>query len=677
MPLKSAFLGRFGAFLGGFGVFLMLDFALLQKITIFFKRLQFTSKNRASSMLACCFFNLNCKKMCGIIGVVGSSEPVAKIIEGLKKLEYRGYDSAGIALVENGQFKTVKQEGKIVRLEAAVKKSKIFGKGLVEKVAIGHTRWATHGRPSQENAHPHASSKICVVHNGIIENYQEIKSFLHEKGVKFLSETDSEVLPHLIELYLEESKDVKAAIVKTLKKIEGSYALAVIFRDNPDLILIAKKGSPLLVGLGARENYIASDYYALADYTNKVVYLNDGEFAFVHKDDVEFFDVAGDEIKKVARVMEAANNKVSKDGFAHFMLKEIYEQPRVLEDTMQNYVDFANAEIHLPNFAFDLAKINKVTAVACGTSYYSALNAKYLIEEIAGVEVEVDIASEFRYRSHPFREDNLMVFISQSGETADTIAALKFAKEHGQKILSIVNVAQSSMAQLSDAVIKTVAGPEIGVASTKAYTAQVAVLALFAVKLGVAKGKVKRDEVVKYLTQLRNSARELAVILEKNNVKKIAKVAKYLVKSRHILYIGRGLSYVAALESALKLRELSYIDAQAIAAGELKHGTIALIDKKMPVIVIAPSNGLFEKIASNVEEVKARGGQVIVVSDAKGVEGLKNLAAQIIEIPQVSGSIEEALVPVVALQLLAYYVALFKGNDVDQPRNLAKSVTVE
>ena len=615
--------------------------------------------------------------MCGIVGVVGSSEPVAKIIEGLKKLEYRGYDSAGVALVEDGQFKTVKQEGKIAKLEAAVKKSKIFGKSLAEKVAIGHTRWATHGRPSQENAHPHASSEICVVHNGIIENYQEIKAFLNKKGVKFLSETDSEVLPHLIELCLQETGDIKSAIIKTLKKIDGSYALAVIFRDQPDLILIAKKGSPLLVGLGNGENYIASDYYALANHTNKVIYLNDDEFALVHKNNVEFFDAEGNAIKKAAKIMEAANNKVSKEGYEHFMLKEIHEQPQVLEDTIQNYVDLDNFEIHLPNFPFDLKGINKITAIACGTSYYAALNAKYLIEEIAGVEVEVDIASEFRYRHHPFRQDNLMLFISQSGETADTIAALKFAKANGQKILSIVNVAQSSMAQLSDAVIKTIAGPEIGVASTKAYTAQVAVIALFAIKLGAAKGVVKAPAMAKYLSQLNDVSQELTAIIHKDNVKKIAKVAKYLVKAQHILYIGRGLSYVTALEAALKLRELSYIDAQAIAAGELKHGQIALIDKKMPVIVIAPSNHLFEKIASNIEEVKARGGKVIVVSDKKGIANLENLATQIIEIPQTSGTIEEALISAVPLQLLAYYVALYKGNDVDQPRNLAKSVTVE
>ncbi len=614
--------------------------------------------------------------MCGIVGVVSSKHAVTEILEGLKKLEYRGYDSAGIALVQGNKFVTVKQEGKIVKLEAAVKKSKIF-EDKKEYTIIGHTRWATHGRPSQENAHPHASSEICVVHNGIIENYQEIKANLVAKGVKFLSETDSEVLPHLIELYLKETRDIKSAIIKTLHEIDGSYALAIIFKQEKDLIAIAKKGSPLLVGVGDNENYIASDYYALSNYTNKVIYLEDGEFAFIRKDSVEFFDENGGAIEKNVKAMEAANNKVSKDGYAHFMLKEIYEQPRVLEDTLQNYVELATHEIHLPNFPFDLKKINKITAIACGTSYYAALSAKYLIEEIAGVEVEVDIASEFRYRDHPFREDNLMLFISQSGETADTIAALKYAKSHGQKILSIVNVPQSSMAQLSDVVIKTVAGPEIGVASTKAYTAQVAVLSLLAIKFGIAKEKLSTEKVAQYLKQLTNAAQELPKIFEKSNIDNIKKVAKYLAKSQHILYIGRGLSSVTALEAALKLRELSYIDAQAIAAGELKHGTIALIDKKMPVIVIAPTNKLFEKIASNIEEVKARGGQVIVISDQKGISNLKNLATQAIEIPQLSGSIEEALITVVPLQLLAYYVALFKGNDVDQPRNLAKSVTVE
>lgn len=632
--------------------------------------------------------------MCGIVGAVGAKNTIEKIIEGLKKLEYRGYDSAGIALLDAGQFKTVKQEGKIVKLEATLKKSilkdYVKSQEFDQKIVIGHTRWATHGRPSQENAHPHASSKICVVHNGIIENYQEIKENLSRNGVKFLSETDSEIIPHLLEANLDAVLDgaandnianqlqkIKSAIIKTLHEIQGSYALALMFKDYPDFILIAKKGSPLLVGIGDGENYIASDYYALSDYTNKVIYLNDDEFAFVYKNKIDFFDAKGSAIMREIKIMESSVGKVSKGNFEHFMLKEIYEQPQVLTDTIQNYVDLINNKIHLPNFSFDLRAINKITIVACGTSYYAGMTAKYLLEEIAQIEVEVDIASEFRYRKTPFRTDNLMVFISQSGETADTIAALKYAKQNHQKILSIVNVAQSSMAQLSDAVIKTVAGLEIGVASTKAYTAQIAVLSLFAIELGKIRGKINFDEQNRYINQLFLASEKIKSLFDKNHIKNIQKVAKYLTKFKHILYVGRGISYVTALEAALKLRELSYIDAQAIAAGELKHGTIALIDKKMPVVAIAPSNNLFEKIVSNIEEIKARQGKVISLSDKKGVESLRNLSQKTIEIPQTFGIIEEALTAVVPLQLLSYYVALYKGNDVDQPRNLAKSVTVE
>ncbi|HLD77375.1 MAG TPA: glutamine--fructose-6-phosphate transaminase (isomerizing) [Rickettsiales bacterium] len=617
--------------------------------------------------------------MCGIVGAVGQNDIIEKIVEGLRKLEYRGYDSAGVAVLDAGIFKTVKQEGKIAKLEAAVKKSELkkIDKNSQNKVAIGHTRWATHGKPSEENAHPHASSKICVVHNGIIENYQELKENLQKKGSVFLSETDSEIVPHLLEENLAQSGDKKLAVMKTLSQINGSYALAIMFRDNPDVIAIAKKGSPLLVGIGVGENYIASDYYALSKYTKEVVYLEDDQFAFVYKDKIEFFNKKGEQINREIKIMENLENRVSKGNFAHFMLKEIYEQPQVLQDTIQTYVDLQNSQIHLPNFSFDLKSINKITAIACGTSYYAAMQAKYLFEEIVGIEVEVDIASEFRYRHHPFRQDNLMIFISQSGETADTIAALKYAKENNQKILSIVNVAQSSMAQLSDVVIKTVAGIEIGVASTKAYTAQLSVLALLAIKFGEVRGFVNREKQVNYLAQIVDASKKIAEILEEKNVENIQKTAKYLTKTKHILYIGRGVSYVSALEAALKLRELSYIDAQAIAAGELKHGTIALIDAKMPVIAIAPSNNLFEKIASNIEEIRARGGKIVIVSDKKGVENMKNLLQRVIEIPQTNGAIEEALVTIIPLQLLAYYVALYKGNDVDQPRNLAKSVTVE
>ncbi len=614
--------------------------------------------------------------MCGIVGVVGSKNSTAIILDGLKKLEYRGYDSAGIAVIVDGKFKTVKEEGKIARLEAALKKEK-----LQSTIGIGHTRWATHGRPNKQNAHPHASLKVCLVHNGIIENYQELREKLKKSGVKFLSETDSEVVPHLIEYYFAKTGDIKKSLLAAVKEIHGTFALAVMFREDANVIAVAKRGSPIVLGLGKNENYIASDYYAIASHTNEIMVMEDEEIALVSADSIEIFNSSGREVVRESKLMESENNKVSKDGYSHFMLKEIHEQPRVLEETIQTYVGLGKGEIYLPNFSFDLAEINKITIVACGTSYYSGLAAKYLIEEISGLEVEVDIASEFRYRAHPFRKDNLMIFISQSGETADTLAALKFAKANKQKILSIVNVAHSSMAQLSDAVIRTVAGPEIGVASTKAYTAQISVLSLLAIHLGFLRGKVSPKQKLKLLQDLADSGAKISEILAQANIRNIKKVAKGLTSARHMLYIGRGISQVTAFEAALKMRELSYIDAQGIAAGELKHGTIALIDKKMPVIVLAPKgnlgNNLFEKTVSNAEEVNARGGKIIFVSDRLGIEQFGKMAKEKLVIPDISGIIQEALLPVVSTQLLAYYVALFKGNDVDQPRNLAKSVTVE
>lgn len=613
--------------------------------------------------------------MCGIVGVVGGKNAVSIILEGLKKLEYRGYDSAGIAVLESGEFKTVKEEGKIANLEAA-----LLQKKLNSQIGIGHTRWATHGKPSKENAHPHASFNICVVHNGIIENHQELKAKLQKSGAKFLSETDTEVVPHLIEFHFEKTGDIKQALLATAKEIKGSFALAVIFKAHENVIAVAKRGSPLVLGLGENENYIASDYYALSESTHKIIALEDEEFAILSPNKIEVFDVRGAEIKKSVKVMEPEKSRISKDGFDHFMLKEIYEQPRVLEETIQTYVDLSSSSIHLPNFAFDLKKINKITVVACGTSYYAGMCAKYLIEEIADLEVEIDIASEFRYRSHPFRDDNLMIFVSQSGETADTLAALKFAKENNQKILSIVNVAHSTMAQLSDTVIRTVAGPEIGVASTKAYTAQVTVLALLAIHFACIRERISAVQKTKLLQELAESGAKMLHLFDEPQLKNIKKIAKSLTRAKHVLYIGRGISQVTALEAALKFRELSYIDAQGIAAGELKHGTIALIDAKMPVIVIAShnqNNDLFEKTASNAQEVNARGGKIIFISSKKGIKEFGKMAKKKIEIPELAGSIQEAILPVVSTQLLAYYVALYKGNDVDQPRNLAKSVTVE
>lgn len=625
--------------------------------------------------------------MCGIVGAIGSENIVENILIGLRRLEYRGYDSAGISVLDDNSFKTVKQEGKIINLEDDIAESDLKSflnkNNKKEVLAIGHTRWATHGKPSQENSHPHSSSRVCVVHNGIIENYKELRKSLSLDGVSFLSQTDSEVIPFLFEKNLDKASGeltidkIKLALKDTLREIEGSYALLIMIRDFPDLMIIAKKGSPLLIGLCEGGNMVASDYNALSDFTKEVIFLNDDEFALIHKNEVQLFDEEGHALHHDIKVMDEADGDVSKDGYEHYMLKEIYEQPRVVMDNLHQYVDLQNYKIHLPNFPFDLAQINKITIVACGTSYYSGMVAKYLIEEIANVEVEVDIASEFRYRSHPFREDNLMIFISQSGETADSLAALKYAKEHNQKIMSIVNVAQSSMAQLSDVIIKTMAGPEIGVASTKAYTAQVSCLSIFAVALGLKKRQIIFDQAKNYLDQIKFSSDVIEDIISDESIEDVKRVANYLKDFPDILYVGRGVSYVTAMESALKLRELSYLNAQAIAAGELKHGTIALIDKNMPIVALAFDNNLFEKIASNIQEIKAREGIVISICDNHTCDVLRPISKHLLQIKKPIGSIQEAITGVIFPQLIAYYVALFKGNDVDQPRNLAKSVTVE
>jgi glucosamine--fructose-6-phosphate aminotransferase (isomerizing) len=622
--------------------------------------------------------------MCGIVGVVGAKSPLNVIIDGLKKLEYRGYDSAGVAVINDKNFVIVKEEGKIIKLE---NKLKPWQKKLRNcEMAIGHTRWATHGKPSKENAHPHFSSKVCVVHNGIIENYDKLKISLQKdnssktKSLKFLSETDTEVLPHLIEKHLVKTNDLKKALTQACAEIHGTFALAVIFKDYPDVIAVAKRGSPLVIGVGEKENFVASDFYALANYTNKIIILEDDEFALIKRNEIEIFNKNHHKIEKPIKTMESQKVKVGKDGYDHFMLKEIFEQPRVLEETIQGYINLADSSIHLPNFNFDLNKINKITIIACGTSYYAGLAGKYIIEEISGINVEVDIASEFRYRHYPFSDDNLMIFVSQSGETADTLASLKYAKQNNQKILSIVNVAHSSMAQLSDVVIRTLAGPEIGVASTKAYTAQITVLSILAIHLASLRQKISPKEQGVLLKDLALTGSKMTQMLDDSEIGNIKKIAYYLAKSKNLLYIGRSVSQITAFESALKFRELTYVNAQGISAGELKHGTIALIDKKMPVIVIAPHNNkneLFEKTMSNAQEVNARGGKIILVSSKKGLTSFNKNSKYKIEIPELNGIIQEALIPIIPMQLLAYYVALFKNHDVDQPRNLAKSVTVE
>lgn len=611
--------------------------------------------------------------MCGIVGIVGKNNVVPEILSGLKRLEYRGYDSAGIALINGDHINVIKKQGKIANLESAIHKNRKF----TGNIGIGHTRWATHGKPSEENSHPHLSEEVALVHNGIIENYQELKEKLKKVSVKFLSQTDTEVIPHLISLHLKKSGDKKQAIISAIKELEGAFALAIIFKGEENFMAVAKKGSPLLIGFGDGENYTASDYFALDNLTNKVSYLEDGDVAFLTADEVEIFDASNNPVQRAVKVMEKDVGKISKENYQHFMQKEIFEQPRVVQDIIDNYVDVQSSKIHLPNFPFDLKTIDKITIVACGTSYYAAFIGKYLIESLAKVNVEVDIASEFRYRGGAFYGNNLNIFISQSGETADTIAALKYAKEAGQKTLAIVNVAQSNMAYLADAIIRTIAGPEIGVASTKAYIAQLTVLILFALELATAKQTIDEKTKQNLITSLTVIPKKIQGILTEKSLMEIKDVAKFVKKFQSLIYIGRGISYPTALEGALKLKELSYINAFGIAAGELKHGTIALIDKNMPVIAVAPNNNLFEKSASNIEEVSARGGKVILIGNTEGISELKNIIFKSIALPEINNIIDEALLGVIPTQLIAYYTAIYRGNDVDQPRNLAKSVTVE
>ena len=611
--------------------------------------------------------------MCGIIGVISSKNSEDKVLQGLKKMEYRGYDSSGISIISNNIIKTHKQEGKIINLENSIKEDKDF-KG---HIAIGHTRWATHGVANKENSHPHFTDKVSVVHNGIIENYQEIKDKLIKEGFVFKSQTDTEVITNLIASFLEKNFDKKTIILKVLSMIEGSFAIGVIFQDEDNLLIAAKKGSPLLVGFGDGENYIASDYFAINDYIKNICYLEDGDIAFLTKDKIDIFDINQNKITREIEEIDKNSEKISKNGFDHFMLKEIYEQPETIQKTLAIYLDKKNHQVLMPKFSFDLKKIEKITIVACGTSYYSGMIGKYLIESLARANVEVDIASEFRYRNPPQTKNSLTIFISQSGETADTIAAMKYVKYLNQKSLAIVNAPKSTMAHLADDVILTTAGVEIGVASTKAFTAQVAILILFAIDFGQKRGFLKQEKVDDLISSLNLMPNLMQQTLSKEYVTNIKKIAHEIKDADNILYIGRGISYATSMEAALKLKELSYINSSAIAAGELKHGTIALIDKDSYVIAIAPENELFDKISSNIAEISARNGNVILISSKGGVDNIKNIISNSLHIAKNSDIIAESLLYVIPVQLIAYYVALFKGNDVDQPRNLAKSVTVE
>lgn len=608
--------------------------------------------------------------MCGIVGIISNRQVTPLLIDGLKRLEYRGYDSAGVATLVDGKIERRRAKGKIVNLEKKIAENPLTG-----TIGIGHTRWATHGVPNEANAHPHATKHVAVVHNGIIENYRELRDELKELGHVFESETDTEVVVHLISQKIEEGLSAEEAVKQSLKRLKGAFALAIVFAGRNDIIIGARKGSPLAVGFGEGEMFLGSDALALAPLTQKIMYLEDGDWVVLTHSSATVYDENGSEVKRPVVQSAASGAMIGKGGYRHFMLKEIYEQPQVIGDTLNTMINQDMDTITLPNVPFDLKEMTRLTIVACGTSYYAGLVGKYWIESIARVPVDIDVASEFRYRRPVMEKGGVALFISQSGETADTLAALRYCKDQGQKIVSIVNVPTSTMARESDCVLKTLAGPEIGVASTKAFTTQLTLLACFAIALGRAKGALSRSEESRLSRALVEVPSRAAEVL--NNDQAIEKIAQNLMVPAHdVLYLGRGSSYPIALEGALKLKEISYIHAEGYAAGEMKHGPIALIDEGVPVVVVAPTDELFDKTISNMQEVLARGGKVVFFGDKDGVGTVKDRSAATIVLPTVDPFVAPILYAI-PVQLLAYHTAVAKGTDVDQPRNLAKSVTVE
>ncbi len=607
--------------------------------------------------------------MCGIIGIIGKGQVAPLLLDGLRRLEYRGYDSAGVATLVGGSIERRRAEGKLSRLEELLTRRPLEG-----TIGIGHTRWATHGSPNEANAHPHATDLVAVVHNGIIENFWTLRAELESQGHKLASETDTEVVAHLISRHLEESHDPAAACSAALKRLEGAFALAVIFAGEYDLMIAARHGSPLAVGFGEGEMFIGSDALALAPLSREIMYLEDGDQVTLCSSGVQVFDFHNQPAERKITRTELSGALIGKGGYRHFMLKEIYEQPQAIGDTLHSFISPAGDAFALPEMGLDLAAVTRLTLVACGTSHYACMTAKYWIERLARLQVEVDIASEFRYRSAGLSKGEIAVFASQSGETADTLAALRFAKSQGQKILSIVNTPESTIERESDAVLRTYAGPEIGVASTKAFITQLTVMACLAAALGRARGVLPASEEARLAKAMIEVPSRAAEVL--NHDERLRELAHEVAEARDVLYLGRGANYPIALEGALKLKEISYIHAEGYAAGEMKHGPIALIDEAVPVIVIAPSDNLFDKTASNIQEVVARGGRVVLISDGPGEKKLGGLAAATIRMPWVDAFVAPILYAI-PVQLLAYHVAVLKGTDVDQPRNLAKSVTVE
>src|SRR5580698_6924316 len=607
--------------------------------------------------------------MCGIIGVIGREPAAPQLIDALKRLEYRGYDSAGVATLERGALTRRRAQGKLRNLE-----QRLASEPLTGTIGIGHTRWATHGKPTENNAHPHATEKLAVVHNGIIENFVALRRELEGEGAKFTTETDTEVIAHLVSAEMARGKSPVEAVKAALPRLRGAFALAFLFAGEDDLLIGARKGSPLAVGYGDGEMFVGSDAIALAPFTDTVSYLEDGDWGIITRAGAEIHDAQGDVVQRAMLKSQASVMLIDKGNHRHFMAKEIHEQPEVVGHTLANYIEMASERILLPKLPFDFRDLNRISIAACGTAYYAAMVAKYWFERFANLPVEVDIASEFRYRSAPLGAGGLSIFVSQSGETADTLASLRYARERQQHVLSIVNVPTSTIARDSDVVMPTLAGPEIGVASTKAFTCQLAALATLAIAAGRARGVLSESDEKKLVHALIEVPRHMAEALALEP--QIMELARDLAKCRDVLYLGRGTSFPIALEGALKLKEISYIHAEGYAAGELKHGPIALIDETMPVIVIAPYDHIFEKTVSNMEEVAARGGRLILVTDVQGARAANSKPWVTLTLPTMPATVTP-LVYAVPVQLIAYHTAVIMGTDVDQPRNLAKSVTVE
>ena len=608
--------------------------------------------------------------MCGIVGILGKEPVAANIVEALRRLEYRGYDSAGVATLVDGQIERRRAVGKLKNLSEVLSRQPLGGTS-----GIGHTRWATHGGVTETNAHPHVVDDVVVVHNGIIENFRTLKDELIAGGATFTTQTDTEVVAQLLAREVKSGKSPRDAVRDVLKRLEGAFALAILFRGEHDLMIGARNGPPLALGHGQGEMFLGSDAIALSPFTNRITYLEDGDWAVLTHRTLEIFDASGRQVVRPMSFSQASSMLVDKGNHRHFMAKEIAEQPEVVGHTLAEYVDFGERAIRVPeNLPFDFKSLDRLTITACGTASYAGLTAKYWFEKVARLPTEVDIASEFRYREAPLPKNGLAIVVSQSGETADTLAALRYCKSQGQHTMAVVNVPESTIARESELVFRTYAGPEIGVASTKAFTCQLTALACLAILAGKLRGTITREQEKELVGALIEAPRHMSEILKEE--KHIAAVAREVANSRDVLYLGRGLNFPIALEGALKLKECSYIHAEGYAAGELKHGPIALIDENVPVIVIAPHDDLYEKTISNMEEVAARGGKIVLLTDDHGVKDNGHRTFQTIRVPKAHAFISPLLYAV-PVQLLAYHAAVFMGTDVDQPRNLAKSVTVE